>query len=99
KWMRKFRGAHVYAVVTLSDTFMNTKFGGRQRPHFLIKRWIILGGDGGEPVAQVVPPTLPSPGDAAKPASVNEALEQFAKPKTVEPPTLKESMGCDEGTC
>src|SRR5262249_38155618 len=30
KMMRRFRGANVYPVVTLSDTFMNTRFGGRQ---------------------------------------------------------------------
>ena len=33
KWMRRFRGPAVYPVVTLSDCFMNTRFGGRQRPH------------------------------------------------------------------
>lgn len=27
KWMRRFRGDHVFAVVTLSDAFMNTRFG------------------------------------------------------------------------
>ena len=38
--MRRLRGQHVYPVVTLSNTFMNTKHGGRQRPHFVIKRWV-----------------------------------------------------------
>jgi hypothetical protein len=42
QWKRKVSGDNVYPVVTLSDTFMNTRFGGRQRPHFLIKRWIAL---------------------------------------------------------
>jgi hypothetical protein len=42
QWKRKVSGDNVYPVVTLSDTFMNTKFGGRQRPHFLIKRWTAL---------------------------------------------------------
>jgi hypothetical protein len=41
QWMRKLSGDNVYPVVTLSDTFMKTKHGGRQRPHFLIKRWIL----------------------------------------------------------
>ena len=45
KWMRKLRGANVYPVTTLSDTFMPTRFGGRQRPHFEIKRWISFGPD------------------------------------------------------
>src|SRR6516165_6585134 len=44
KNMRRFRGEHVYPVITLSDTFMNTRFGGRQRPHFEVKRWIKFGG-------------------------------------------------------
>ena len=44
-WMRRLRGDHVYPVVTLADKFMPTNFGGRQRPHFEIKRWVALGSD------------------------------------------------------
>ena len=47
-WMRRTRGPNVYPVVTLSDTHMRTRFGGRQRPHFKIVRWVRLGGEGGE---------------------------------------------------
>jgi hypothetical protein len=57
-WMRSFRGSRVYPVVTLSDKFMNTRFGGRQRPHFIIKRWIKLGGEGGE--VEALPPPKPA---------------------------------------
>ena len=32
KMMRKLRGERVFAVVTLSDCHMSTRFGGRQRP-------------------------------------------------------------------
>jgi hypothetical protein len=46
-WMRKLRGSNVYPVVTLSDIHMNTRFGGRQRPHFKMQRFIALGGDSG----------------------------------------------------
>ena len=42
KWMRRIRGDKVCAVVTLSNIFMNTRFGGRQRPHFVVKRWVHL---------------------------------------------------------
>ena len=35
----------VSPVVALADTFMPTRFGGRQRPHFVIKRWISLDGE------------------------------------------------------
>jgi hypothetical protein len=52
KWMRKFRGQHVYPIITLSDTFMPTKYGGRQRPFFDVKEWIRLGGD-----QSTLPPT------------------------------------------
>jgi hypothetical protein len=37
----------MYPVVTLSDTHMNTRFGGRQRPHLKVQRFIALGGNGG----------------------------------------------------
>jgi hypothetical protein len=95
KWMRRFRGAHVYPVVTLSNTFMNTRFGGRQRPHLLIKRWIMLGAD---------EKMLPAPAEAGgtkvleKPA---EAAPTQAGARTVEPPTRAEEMNdsipSDEG--
>jgi hypothetical protein len=44
QWMRRMRGQNVFAVVTLSDKVMKTKFGSRQRPHFVCVRWIELGG-------------------------------------------------------
>jgi hypothetical protein len=43
RWMRRYRGENVFPVVTLTDKHMNTKYGGRQRPFFEIKRWIRLG--------------------------------------------------------
>ena len=45
-WMRKLRGPNVYPRVALRDLFMNTKYGGRQRPHFEVKGWVQLGSDG-----------------------------------------------------
>jgi hypothetical protein len=45
-WKRKFRGANVYPVGELSDTFMPTRYGGRQRPHYKFKYWIKFGPDG-----------------------------------------------------
>ena len=55
-WMRRLRGPNVYAVILLADTFMNTKWGGRQRPHFKIVRWVSLGSEGGQ-VEALPPPT------------------------------------------
>jgi hypothetical protein len=58
KWMRRFKGENVFAVVCLRDVFMPTRFGGRQRPHFEVQRWVRLG-DGGEALA-LPPATDPS---------------------------------------
>lgn len=74
-WMRRFRGPHVYPVVTLSDTFMHTKFGGRQRPHFLIKRWVSFG-----PGENALPAPVEAPNLTA------QRLAQFAPPKAEETP-------------
>jgi hypothetical protein len=37
---RKLRGPQVSPIVVLSDTFMNTRFGGRQRPQLTVIDWI-----------------------------------------------------------
>jgi hypothetical protein len=78
KWMRKFRGEKVFPVVKLADVFMPTRFGGRQRPHFLIQRWIILG-DGANALPPVERPAL----DGPKGAQVVEppAAEEVVKDK------------------
>ena len=67
RWMRSFRGATVYPIVTLSDTFMPTRFGGRQRPNFVIKRWITLGSDGA--LATPDAPALSGPQTVAEPTA------------------------------
>lgn len=73
-WMRKLRGSHVYPVVVLSDKFMPTNFGGRQRPHFEIKRWVALGSD-----QKVLP---------EKTAELTKPTEKIGT--TVEEPTTEE---------
>jgi hypothetical protein len=72
KWMRRFRGQNVYAVVTLSDVHMRTRFGGRQRPHLAIQRWVTLGDDGH---ALPAPETPKLPGQGAKEVSAPSAKE------------------------
>ena len=69
--MRKYKGARVHAVVTLSDTFMSTRYGGRQRPHFNYVRWIKIGES--EEMA-----ALPGP-EPVKPPDAKETLSQLAK--------------------
>jgi hypothetical protein len=81
--MRKFKGPGVYPVVTLADKFMNTKFGGRQRPLFIIKNWISFGPDGALPPAadnKALPKATP-----AAPSGAHVVAE----------PTLREEMGDD----
>jgi len=78
KLMRQFRGALVYAVVKLAHTFMNTAYGGRERPHFDIMRWITFGASGS---------VLPAPNTPA--LTKNIPLEV----QTVEKPTAKEVTG------
>ncbi|PWT77741.1 MAG: hypothetical protein C5B58_16330 [Acidobacteria bacterium] len=85
RWMRKFRGENVFPVVTLADTFMHTRFGGRQRPHFLIKRWVTFGG--GLPETATPAITGPAPPVAAVTAAVPE---ESVNVKVVQPPTAKE---------
>ena len=43
--IRAMRGANYFPLVTLGDTFMNTAFGGRQRPQFKVVDFIALGSD------------------------------------------------------
>jgi hypothetical protein len=92
-WMRKFRGATVCAVVTLSDTFMNTRFGGRQRPHFIVKRWVQFGGE--KPALAVPtaePPkaeSLPGVKAVAEPSlaeQMNDEIPPFDDPVDIDTP-------------
>jgi hypothetical protein len=55
--MRRFKGPGVYPVISPAAKHMNTRFGGRQRPHFKIKRWISFGPDG----MAALPPASPAP--------------------------------------
>jgi hypothetical protein len=98
-WMRRYRGTHVYPVVVLSDKFMNTRFGGRQRPNFIIRRWVLLGAGGQQTLPAEPPKSLPTP------TTVQGTFDAFAtspptqpktaapaKAKTVSEPLLAEEM-------
>ena len=78
--MRRFRPGAA-PVVELSSKFMNTKFGGRQRPHFVIHNWVSMPGK--EPQQ---PAALPAPAaqtvtgesialDAIEPVSLSEEMD------------------------
>jgi hypothetical protein len=77
--MRRFRPGAA-PIVELSSTFMNTKFGGRQRPSFVIHSWVSMPGK--EPQQ---PAALPTP---AAPTVTGESITIDA----VEPVSLAEEL-------
>jgi hypothetical protein len=81
-WRRRLQGPTVYPVIMLSDTFFPTRFGGRQRPHFVIKRFVRLGGEGGE-VQALTPPAQ---------APVDQPVQAELPLQEVKEPSLKEEM-------
>jgi hypothetical protein len=60
---RRLRGENLYPRVRLGDTFMPTGFGGRQRPHFEIVGYEILGATAALPVAEPKQIEAPKPAD------------------------------------
>jgi hypothetical protein len=89
-WKRRYHGGqHVLPRVLLADTFMKTRYsgarGGRQRPHLIVKEWIILGG-GGSPLPAAQPaPQLSGPTSAAAAAPApNTAKKVEERPLTQE---------------
>jgi hypothetical protein len=80
RWMRRLRGEHVHPVITLSNTFMSTGYGGRKRPHFAVKRWVMLGNDNKVIAEQKTPeiakPKIGTPIDAP---SLGEEMDDGIK--------------------
>jgi hypothetical protein len=87
KLMRQFRGALVYPVVELTHTFMNTAFGGRERPHLDVKRWITFGPGGSTALPAPDAPSI------ARPESALGSSGAQMEMRTVEKPTAKEVIG------
>jgi hypothetical protein len=85
--MRKFRGGDVYPLVVLADTFMPTRFGGRQRPHLPVKGWVRVGEGSIEPISTAPRPQLMAP---VTPAA---SSQQAPTLQSVSEPTLQEQMG------
>jgi hypothetical protein len=85
QWMRRFRGELVKPVVELSDCFMPTQYGGRQRPHLIVKYWVRF--SGGSRLA------LPASDNSALTAGGNKPAQQPVNDnsmQTVEEPSLRE---------
>jgi hypothetical protein len=98
-WIRRLRGPNVYPVVLLTDTFMNTKWGGRQRPHFKIARWITLGSEGDH---EALPPP-PPPATTQAPGQSDLPLNEVREPSLAEQmddaiPDFKENAESSKAT-
>jgi hypothetical protein len=91
--MRKVRGENVYAVVIPSNTLMNTRFGGRQRPHFVIKRWVALGGDSAVSATESLALSGPQTADLSTTrAATDNADKNSAGLNEVKRPSISEEI-------
>jgi hypothetical protein len=85
KLMRSYKGEHVYPLVELSHTHMNTNFGGRERPNLVVKAWVRFG-EGGNLV-------LPAPNNPTLTGSAAAATSNPLGMQTVEKLSAKEVTG------
>jgi hypothetical protein len=86
--MRRFkRQINLYPVVELSHIFMPTRYGGRERPFLIVKKWIILGPDDTSTNVLPAPDTPALLGSAAEQPPTAKAIDQFVE---VKPLTAKE---------
>jgi hypothetical protein len=76
-WTRKLRGSNTYPRIALRDVFMNTRFGGRQRPHFEIRGWVQLGGDEQSVTALPAPKPLPGVKEIAEPTLAEHMRDEL----------------------
>lgn len=108
RFKRKILGENVVPIVKLSETFMKTRFGGRQQPHLEIVRWVRIGGGpalAADPEPKQLtasPPTAPTTSAARAPelgpklATAGEQLDTFAKTGTpVEAPATRTDLNDD----
>jgi hypothetical protein len=82
RFMRQYQGGKVHAVVTLTNVFMPTRFGGRQRPAFNYKRWIRIGGEQATlPAAEAAQPKVIEHTPEQPPASNDKPAAKPAEPQ------------------
>ena len=95
-WMRKLRKANFKPVILLSNVYMPTQYGGRQRPHFPIVRFINWDDQGGgtEMLPKPEAPALAAPADSPVESTAARVIEP-SDIKTVDPPSRSEEMGGD----
>ena len=91
--MRKFRGEQVYAVVSPSAAPMQTRYGTRPRPHFVIKRWVGLSSDGALPPTEPLALSGPQTADLSTTrAATDNADKNSAGLKEVKRPPISEEI-------
>ena len=61
---RKFMGVPAHAQVEFSHTFMPTQYGGRERPHLLIKGFGVFGDGGFRLLPNIIPTAKQITGDS-----------------------------------
>jgi hypothetical protein len=99
-WMRRYRNEGVFPVVRCRSKHMATKYGGRERPHLEIEKWIELGSGGDTLPAAETPQqqALPAPVVEVNPQPAPQAVEQPVKKKRgrgvkiVTEPSLREEL-------
>jgi hypothetical protein len=74
KLMRRFKGPGIYPVVSPAAKHMSTRFGGRQRPHFIIKRWISFNPEGMAALPPASDKALPSGAHVVEQPTLREEL-------------------------
>ena len=93
KLMRQLKQQQVHPLVEPTHTFMNTAYGGHERPMLKVINWVVLGGSGGG----VLPPTNSAPlvDGTSNPVPSASSPVQSGAPlamQIVTPPTLKEEL-------
>jgi hypothetical protein len=78
--MRMARGQQVVPIVSLGSAPMKAKMGMKRRPEFVIEDWRIFGGPGGGGGITTKVPALEHLGQAVKPVSAAELMNDELPP-------------------
>jgi hypothetical protein len=94
-WARGSMGPNVCPVISCGDIFMPTRWGGRQRPHFLIHEYRDIRRQATMEVAALEdkPAVMAIEAPSIAPDPVNGALESFGR--KVSPPPMRQEMKDD----
>jgi hypothetical protein len=87
-------GQLVFPIVELSHTFMPTAYGGRERPHLIVQKWVTFGdGKSALPDRSTMEVLEEPPAPTAAPTTAaTTAPTATATTKAVERPSLKDEL-------